>query len=543
VNIKTILSHHLPNAILFLIGLIGMGLVLYATTWGPILFSDSVDYLSVAENILAGKGMGTYSASGQFSASTLHPPFFPIMLAFLGLTGLNLITQIRWLHAAFWCVTILLIGLGIFRLTGSKLIALAGELTLVVSPLFLYLFCSVMSEPLFILLSLSAALCLLHALEGNHLGWLVIASLCVGFSAVTRFIGVSWIVSGVVVVLIFWPGRWKRRLWALCCYGGLSSLPLIMWFGWTRFIVKEPSQISTTSIGLAQRLIQARLSIVDILWRWLPFSGILPDFHYRIKMLGLFIVAGLSVGLVILALWLANRKLESHRRIKWLQEPMIRSGSLLWFSYFAYLGVSLFGYIFSKPTPDMNERTLAMVMLIGILLTFMTCGAVYRVGIPSPWKHAFPLLCAGVLIAATLPESLKMLESYHREGYGYLGVRWRQSSTRLATMELPADIPLISNEYSLLEYWLGRPVYPLPEVVSLKPEPFDVLFGNRADDEIQQVFRQQRAALVVFDSIRWQLDVLYFEHTPERLHGMLNGLRVYGDYSDGGIYFYPTTEP
>jgi len=109
-------------------------------------------------------------------------------------------------------------------------------------------------------------------------------------------------------------------------------------------------------------------------------------------------------------------------------------------------------------------------------------------------------------------------------------------------MELPADIPLISNENSLLEFWLDRPVYPLPEVVYLNPEPFDVPFGNRTDDEIQQVFRQQGAALVIFDTIRWQLDVLYFEHTPERLDGMLNGLRVYGDYSDGAIYFYPTTK-
>jgi 4-amino-4-deoxy-L-arabinose transferase-like glycosyltransferase len=542
VKIKAILSHYLPNATLFFIALIGMGLVLYATTWGPVLFSDSVGYLDVAKNILSGKGVGTYNASGQFSASTIQPPFFSIMLAFLGLTGLNLVTQIRWLHAAFWCITILLIELGIIRLTGSKLIALAGALSLVVSPLFLHLFCTVMTEPLFILLSVSAALCLLHALEGDHLGWLAIASLCVGFSAVIRLVGVSWIVSGVVVILIFWPGKWKRRLWALFCYGGMSSLPFIVWFVWVQWIVKAPSRISTTGTHLAQRLIEARLSIVNILWRWLPFSDSLPDIHYRIKMLGLLTLAGLSAGGVILALWLANRKSLSHSRIKWLQEPLIHSASLLWLSFFAYLGVNLFGYTFTNPIPDLNERTLSMGLLIGIILTFMTCAAVYRVVIFSPWRHVLPLLCAGVLIAATLPQSLKMLEDYHREGYGYLGLRWRHSSTRLETMELPADIPLISNENSMLAFWLDRPVYPLPEVVHLKPEPFDVPFGERTDDEIQQVFRQRGAALVVFDTIRWQLDVLYFEHTPERLDGMLNGLRVYGDYNDGAIYFYPTTK-
>jgi len=540
---SAILSHNLLNVTLFFVALIGMGLVWYATTWGPILFSDSVGYLSVAENTLAGKGVGTYSASGQFTVSTIQPPFFSVMLAFLGLTGFNLVTQIRWLHGAFWGITILLIGLGIFRLTGSKLIAWAGALSLVVSPLFLSLFCAVMTEPLFILLSVSAALCLLHALEGDYLGWLVIAALCVGFSTVTRLVGVSWIVSGVVVILIFWPGKWKRRLWALCCYGMLSLLPFILWFVWVQWIVKAPSRILTTSINLSQRLIEARLSLVEILWGWLPFSDTLPDFHYRIKMLGLLILAGLTVSLMILAIWLANRKSSSQNRIKWLQEPMIRSASLLWLSLIAYLGVILFGYTFTYPTPDLNGRTLSMVMLIGMILAFMICGVVYRVCITSPWRHALPLLCAGVLIAATLPQSLQMLESYHREGFGYLGLRWRHSSTRYATMELPVNIPLISNEQSMLAFWLGRPVYPLPEVVNLKSEPYNVAFGERTDDEIQQVFRQQGAALVVFDTIRWQLDVLYFEHTPERLDGMLNGLSVYGAYSDGAIYFYPTAKP
>jgi ABC-type transport system involved in cytochrome c biogenesis permease subunit len=101
------------------------------------------------------------------------------------------------------------------------------------------------------------------------------------------------------MILVFWPGRWERRLRALCCYGGLSSFPFILWLVWARWIVKEPSQLSTTGVGIARRLVESRVSIVNNLWEWLPFSSSLPDFHYRLKMLGLFALVGCVIAIAL----------------------------------------------------------------------------------------------------------------------------------------------------------------------------------------------------------------------------------------------------
>jgi hypothetical protein len=531
-----------PNAIMFLlvlISLVGMGLVLYATTWGPIIYSDSVGYLSVAQNILVGKGVGVYEVSGRFSPSTLQPPFFSMLLAFFGLTGIDIVTLSRWLHGIFFGIVLFLIGLSLLRLAGSRLFALAGALTFSVSPLLLHLFSLVMTEPTFILLSVSAALCLLRAVGRDHLGWLAASAMCVGLAVITRLVGAAWIVSGALVALVFWSGGWKRRLITLFCYAGLSSLPVVAWGVWTQWIVQAPSRIAEAGVGPVQRLIEARVAMVDIFWSWLPFSALLPDVHYRIKMLGLLTLPVLSVGWVVWAVGRATRNQPGYRWQVWLQEPIIRAVSLLWLSLVAYLGVIVVGYAFSSPTPDLNERTLAMGLLIGLSVTFVTCGAVFRFFSTHRWRYMLPLACAGVLIASALPQSLPMLQVYHQEGSGYLGSHWRMSPTRMAATELPADIPLISNEHSMLTFWLGRPVYPLPEIINLKLEPLDVLFGENADDEVQQVFRQQGAALVIFDTIRWQFDALYFEQTPERLDGMLNGLKQYSQHGDGAIYFYP----
>ncbi|MFZ6026479.1 MAG: phospholipid carrier-dependent glycosyltransferase [Chloroflexota bacterium] len=521
------------------LGLAGSVLILYATAWGPVIFSDSVGYLAVARNMLAGKGVGVYEASGGFSLMVIHPPFYPLVLAFFGMAGIDAVVATRWLQALFFGLLVFLFGLGLLRLASSRLLALAGALAFLLSPLLLYLFTLAMTEPLFIFLSVLAALGLLRALKQERQAWLVVAAVCVALALMTRYVGMAWVAAGALWVLLFWPGGWQRRLVSLAWYGCVSVLPFVLWQGWLMFFADAPAR-TRTGVPLGQSLAEFRLAVVDIFWAWLPFSAQLPQVHYRIKLLVLLLLAGVGIGFVLAAAWRLAKRTAGGGWCAMQQEPFLRASALLWFALLSYLGVAAAGYAFSDPTPDLNERTLAMAVPIGMALAFVACAAVYRAWPAHAWKHGFPLLFAAVVIASGMPQSLQLLGDYHREGYGYLGQRWRLSATRLAAAELPADVPLISNEYSALGFWLGRPVYPIHEVVALQPQALDARFGDDGSDDAQQVFRRQGAALVLFDNIRWQLDALYFEQTPERLDAMIRDLDVYGDYADGAIYFYPT---
>ena len=532
-----------PGVIIALLaGFLGCGLILYTTNFGPVIFSDSVGYLASARNIMAGNGIGMYHASGQFSVTILQPPFFPLLLAFFGLSGIDLVSMTRILHAVFFGLTLFLSWVGLLRLTGSSVFALAGTLVVLVSPLMVKLFSMAMTEPTFILLSLCALLCLLHALNHDHLGWLATSAVCVGVATITRYVGAAWIASGALMVLIFWPGSWKRRIGALLCYGSIAVFPLASWVGWVKFAVGTLPRGIRPSIDLAQRLIEIRLAFVNTFWSWIPFSDIV-SLHYRVKLVGLPILAGLLISLLIFSIRQAMRKDRDSVLHTWLQDPLVRTCSLLWLSLLTYLGIIVFGYIFSDPVPDLNDRILSMGALIVLGITLGTCTAIYRAWPTHFWRYILPLACTGVMIASALPQSIQIVNDYHDQGFGYLSLRWRNSPTLQAAMALPADMPLISNEFSALEFWCGRPVYSIREVTLLEVQPLNARFGDNMEDEAQRAFRQDGAALIIFNNLRWQLDTLYSEQTPDRIDAMTSNLRVHDEYIDGAIYFYPADQP
>jgi len=149
-----------------------------------------------------------------------------------------------------------------------------------------------------------------------------------------------------------------------------------------------------------------------------------------------------------------------------------------------------------------------------------------------------------LLIITSLPQSFRMVEDIHREGSGYLSLRWRNSPTLAAAMQLDPEISIISNEPSAIEFWIERPVYQLPKLFNkIDPDPVDARFGDNQEDEVQRIFHNQGAALVLFDTLRWQLEPIYFDKTPERLTALTRGLTILGNYYDGSIYFYPSHQP
>lgn len=530
---------------LVVFGLLGFAIILYATTWGPIIFSDSYGYLSVARNISSGKGIGVFSPSGEFNPLTIHPPFYPMLLAFWGLSGLDLVAITRWMHASFFGIFSVLIGWGFYRLTNSRRFALAGSLVILASPQLINLFSLAMTEPTFLLLSMLAALLLLLSVAKDHLGYLIIAALCVGLSVITRYVGAAWIISGFIFISIFWNGSRQRKFQALTGYAIIGVLPTGLWLGWNNFLAGAPAPHAVQSgESLAQRLIEARLAFVNTLWSWLPFSASLPEIHYRLKLLVLAVLAGISIGLVVLLVNRQDRNAATGDWRKWQSHPIVCAASLLWLSWLAYLALIAAGYALSDPTPDLNERTLIMALVIGYGLVLITCATFLQVvSRRSIWQW-LPVILAVVLIMDALPHSVNLVNSYHREGAGYLSFRWEHSSTLAAAKGLTPNIPIISNEPSAIAFWLGRPVYQLPKLFDkVNPDPVEARFGDNQEDDIQQIFHDQGAALILFDSLRWQMEPIYFEKTPERLAALTRGLTLFGNYNDGSIYFYPVPAP
>jgi hypothetical protein len=71
-------------------------IIYYATSWGPVAFSDSVDYIISARNLLDGNGLGIIWGDGKFYPITDHPPLYNLWIAFWGLFKFPLVDVARW---------------------------------------------------------------------------------------------------------------------------------------------------------------------------------------------------------------------------------------------------------------------------------------------------------------------------------------------------------------------------------------------------------------------------------------------------------------
>ena len=190
------------------------------------------------------------------------------------------------------------------------------------------------------------------------------------------------------------------------------------------------------------------------------------------------------------------------------------------------------------PTPDLDNRTLFVIPLA--LTGALLFAAAFALGgwLPSGTRSMILSLVMVGLVGLQLPQAYSTAERLSRNDGGLAGPAWQASCVLNALSELPSGLPLISNETAAVLLYRG--VYPhgIPELETRTHLPLETQFGSGASD-VEQLFRARQAALVLFDTVIWKLDAMYFGDADARLRGMTTGLEVFEDCQDGTIYLYP----
>ena len=191
--------------------------------YGAVPGSDSVHYLSAAANLLGGEGLTTYRGDDFL----LWPPGFPLLLAALGLTGIELPEAARLANAAALGLTVLAAGLWLRRRLRSRALALAAAAALAVSLPLQTAAAHLLTEALFSLLVLLALLRLEACLRRREdRGALLAAAACAGLAALTRWLGAAAIAAGVLLLLTRGGAPPRARLGRAAVFGAAASLPL-----------------------------------------------------------------------------------------------------------------------------------------------------------------------------------------------------------------------------------------------------------------------------------------------------------------------------
>ena len=226
----TLLNGHLEMrsaafpALIALLAALGAAHILVRTsTYGAALGNDAFNYLSAAESLAAGEGLLS-PGGGQM---TLYAPFFSMAMAFLSLFGIEPVDGGRFLNATAFGLLILVSGLYLSRRLESRLLALGVAVAVMASLPLSHVASTLMSEPLFILFTLLALMPLesfLNRRSGTPAPALVLSAV----AALTRYIGVTLIISAVLMLLSRRNAPVRERLKHALVFGAISSLPLAM---------------------------------------------------------------------------------------------------------------------------------------------------------------------------------------------------------------------------------------------------------------------------------------------------------------------------
>ena len=322
--------------LLILMAIVGAVFVLLSTRYGAGLEFDSENYIATARNLIRGIGFIGYNGD----PFVLWPPLYPAILATVGMifrTDPFLIANV--VNALIFGLIVYLGGVLTFRhLSSFPVFAFVGALTIVFSiPLFAV---SLMAwtEPVFILFVILSLIFAESYLAKNDIASLMLLSSSIALSCLTRYIGVSLILWGALIIIFRRDGP-KARIRHLSLFILISALPLGIWLirnyaiTSTLFGPREPSIITLpqslyfTSKTLLIWYVPRRIAISKLILILLCASSVvfiglcIKDIFQRVKVIAkrmgpiiLFIVVYAAFLIIsevtTLSEWIDNRYLS-----------------------------------------------------------------------------------------------------------------------------------------------------------------------------------------------------------------------------------------
>ena len=265
-------------ALIALVAALGAAHILVRTsTYGAALHYDAFNYLSAAESLAAGEGLLS-PGGGQM---VLYAPFFPMAVAFLSLFGIEPVDGGRFLNATAFGLLILVSGLWLSRRLESRPIALGVAVAVMAALPLAHAASTLMSEPLFILFTLLALL-LLESFLNRRSGTpaLALSAVFAALAALTRYMGVALIFSGVLMLLVRRNVPIGERLKHALAFGTISSLPLAAAMARNQLVSGTLTGDRSGAGASGQSLFDSLGQIVEVFHQWAdPLSPI----HWQLQ--------------------------------------------------------------------------------------------------------------------------------------------------------------------------------------------------------------------------------------------------------------------
>ena len=339
----------------------GMMLCWVATfRYGAGVASDSTKYLSVAQNLLAGKGLYDHLDLPLLA----WPPLYPILLAGLSwLTGWDV-------FIAGWYFNIFLLGLNLFlsgvilyRVFPEKpLYAYLASLFVLLASASLRMHATISSDPLYLTLTLGFLIAVDDYIKERSYGafvWMVLFSV---LAPLQRYVGLAVPVTAVIVILL----ENRKSIHILLRDSivlGLTAILPIAWWLFIHNIMTYGSLWGSSGDRTVDVLKNTELALTKMLHWFVPYlSFLMPILTRPLILLG-------ALGLV---LYLLNRKNKEGMRA-WLNSLAASPSypTLIYaIIYFASVALTIVTVVHRDLFSDRYYVILLVPTAIFILITF-----------------------------------------------------------------------------------------------------------------------------------------------------------------------------
>jgi 4-amino-4-deoxy-L-arabinose transferase-like glycosyltransferase len=479
------------------LGVIGIFIIHYATNWGIGLYgSDSFSYISVARSLARGYGFFFPASDSGYSPLTHFPPLYSFTLALLEILGWDAINGARYLNAFLFGFSIFLFGYLIKRATNSLIFVMFGSILFTFSAIFAELYSLAMSEALFLTLTLLSFIFLNEYIFRKKWFLLVIASVILGLAALTRYVGIVNIFTGIVVVLLVnKKSTFSRRILSALTLVIISTTPILLW---TLRNFRLTTTINNRGFDFHPMVLKNYLNAFYTFFKWYLPEKVVIGYEKEI------VLVTLGLLVLILAITIFTNR---NQVTQILREPStsIKQIHPLNYIYLIYTISYLIAIYISKSFLDsgtgMTNRIFSPLLLISLLIIINLLNNIWLS--KNLILRALVVLISIYLLAFSVNNSIQALPEIHNNGMG-LGRKALHNSQSLELLsELPRTMPIYNNNPYAVYFYSGRVGFQLnmfsPEK---KPhrEAVIAIFGS-PDEYLQQGRFKENIELLKSDNI------------------------------------------
>lgn len=426
--------------------LAGALLILYAQGGlVPGYSPDSVQYLACANNLMDGNGF--YSFDGL--PYTGWAPLQPLIIAFMGVLGMNPVTAPFWINLFSLAGIVFTVHYLLERNLRSRPFIIMGTLSMLMPAMFAFYYMA-WSEPLFCLLALWLVIFFHEYLEREKTACLAAAGVMAGLACLQRYIGACLVMAAVLILLVR-PGRagFFHRIKECLLFGSIASTPVFAWMARNYVTVsyltgpRKPS-----GHNLFEVLNTFGATAAYLIYPW--------DMAKPFKALLIFAAAGF-VGFALKKAGGVSLAVNSFKKWTFPWTLWVMTAAYIIAIFFTYLNTLL---------DDSATRYIAVLYFGIIILAFWLfdrASSAKDGKSPERTKQIIITVCAAWL-AAGLVGSVQNAADVHNAGVGnYHEKKWADSGTAQWITQNPPKGRAYSNLAHFVYYKTGAECRLLPK--------------------------------------------------------------------------------